>query len=147
MVQVTPKGFHSVTPFFMASDPDKFVEFLKKGVGAQVVSELRGQNGKIMHAQIKIGDSMIMLGDAMGNKTDPMAMYIYLDKPDEAYQRALDAGATSITEPSDQFYGDRNAGVKDPFGNTWWFARHIEDVADDEMKKRAREFEKKQKAA
>ncbi len=147
MVQTTPQGFHSITPFFMAPDPDALVAFMQKGLGAELVSELRGENGKIWHAQLKIGDSMLMVGDAMDKPGEPLNLYIYLDDADEAYRRALDAGAQSIMAPADQFYGDRNAGVKDPFGNSWWFATHIEDVGEAEMKKRARAFEKNMAAA
>ncbi len=92
-----------------------------------------------MHAQVKIGDSFVMMGEPMGEfQPMPASIYLYVEDTDATYQRALEAGATSIMEPADQFYGDRNAGVKDPFGNLWWIGTHIEDVSPEEIEKRAK---------
>jgi PhnB protein len=102
-------------------------------------------DGSIMHAEVKIGDSMVMMGEASEKwKAMPCAIYLYVNDADAAYKRALKAGATSTMEPSDQFYGDRQSGVKDPSDNTWWIATHKEDVSSDELKKRAQEFMKQQ---
>jgi PhnB protein len=143
MVQAIPQGFNSVTPFFMSKDADGLVAFMKKGLGAEEIFVLKQQNGKVAHAQMKIGDSMVMVGDSMEKPALPLCMYIYSHDADAAYRRALEAGATSIMEPADQFYGDRNGGVEDASGNIWWFATHIEDVSEDELRKRAKMFEKK----
>jgi uncharacterized glyoxalase superfamily protein PhnB len=96
-------------------------------------------DGSIGHAEVKIGDSIIMMSEPMGDMQPmPASIYLYVQETDAVYQRALQAGATSLTEPADQFYGDRSAGVKDPAGNQWWIATHKEDVPPEEMVKRAR---------
>ena len=88
--------------------------------------------------RLRIGDSVVMLGDAHGeHKPLQTMLYVYVDDADAIYQRALAAGATSVQAPVDQFYGDRSGGVKDPFGNLWWIATHIEDVPPEELKRRA----------
>jgi uncharacterized glyoxalase superfamily protein PhnB len=91
-----------------------------------------------MHAEVTIGDSVIMMGEPMGEfKPMPCMIYVYVEDTDAVYKQALKAGATSVMEPADQFYGDRNAGVKDMAGNLWWIATHVEDVAPEELEKRA----------
>ena len=145
MTKAIPNGFNSVTPFFMSKDPDNFIQFLEDALDAEIIHLLRQKNGQIWHAQLKIGNSMILIGDSMGKEAPPMNIYIYTEDVDAMYHKAIKAGGTSVLEPADQFYGDRNGGVKDKFGNTWWIATHIEDVSDDEMKKRARAYEEKMK--
>ncbi len=94
--------------------------------------------GRIGHAEMRIGDLVVMLGDAHDDHKPMQAMlHLYVDDADATYQRAVAAGATSVQAPTDQFYGDRSGGVKDPCGNLWWIATHIEDVAPDELKRRA----------
>jgi len=101
-----------------------------------------------LRATLKVGDSMVMISDASEHaKAMPVMLYLYVPDVDAAYQRALKAGATSIMEPADQFYGDRSGGVKDTAGNSWFFGTHIEDVSPAELTKRAAEAFKKQKAA
>lgn len=91
-----------------------------------------------MHAEVKIGDSVIMMGEPMGDfKPMPGSIYLYVKDTDATYRKAIQAGAVSIMEPADQFYGDRSAGVKDPLGNFWWIATHIEDVPPEELARRA----------
>ena len=103
-----------------------------------------GPAGRIMHAELAIGDSVIMLGEAMPQwPAKSNSLYVYVEDVDTTYQRAIQAGATSVREPSNQFYGDRSGTVTDPFGNTWGIATHVEDVPPDELKKRAEEFQKK----
>jgi PhnB protein len=94
--------------------------------------------GAVLHAEVRIGDSMLMLTDGGGDwKPMPAALYLYVNDADATYQRALTAGATSVMEPVTQFYGDRHGGVKDPSGNIWWIATHVEDVSPEELRKRA----------
>jgi uncharacterized glyoxalase superfamily protein PhnB len=96
-----------------------------------------------MHAELSIGDSTVMVGEAMPQwPAKSNSLYVYVDDVDATYERALRAGATSVRAPENAFYGDRNSSVKDPFGNLWGIATHIEDVPPDEMKKRAEEFQK-----
>ncbi|MDQ3020339.1 MAG: VOC family protein [Bacteroidota bacterium] len=143
-VKPIPEGYHSITPYLMIKDAPNFIEFLKKAFNAKQVSKSEGKDGKLMHAEIKIGDSMIMLTEA-SEKYPSSAQYFYLYVPDTdaAYKQAIGAGAVSEMEPANQFYGDRSAGVKDSFGITWWIATHVEDVSPEEMKKREEEYMKK----
>ena len=137
-VKPIPEGFHSVTPYLLVSGVPKLIDFLKKAFDAEVIEYMDMPDGTVMHAQVRIGDSMVMMGDPRGAcEPTSASLYLYVADTDAVYQRALEAGATSAMEPADQFYGDRNAGVKDPVGNTWWIATHIEDVPPDELRKRA----------
>jgi uncharacterized glyoxalase superfamily protein PhnB len=133
-----PDGYHSVTPYLAVEGAEKLVEFAKRAFDAEVHECMRRPDGTIHHAEIKIGDSIVMLADAFGPwKPRPSTLYLYVLDTDATYQRAIQAGATSMMEPADQFYGDRNAGVQDPSGNYWWIATHIEDVSPEELKRRA----------
>jgi PhnB protein len=140
-VNAIPKGYHTMTPCLVAEGASKLIDFLKKAFEAEEIFRMARPDGGIMHAEIKIGDSMVMLGDATEQwKPITGAIYLYVNDADAVYKRALQAGATSIMEPVDQFYGDRHGGVKDPAGNIWWIATHKEDVPPDELKKRAEAF-------
>jgi PhnB protein len=143
-----PQGHSSVVPFLVNERMDKLVDFLVKTFDAKELYRLTHDNGKIWHSQIRIGDSVIMAGDSMGQHPPaPMNLYLYVDDVDAMYDRAINAGATSMAEPSLQFYGDRVAGVKDFAGNIWWLATHQEDVAYDDMTRRARQMMARQRAA
>jgi uncharacterized glyoxalase superfamily protein PhnB len=135
-VKSRPDGFHTVTPYLVVNGAARLLEFLKQGLGAQVVGEpFKSPDGKIMHAAVRIGDSMVEIGDAPGEPM-PSNLHVYVGDTDTAYRRAIDAGGTSLREPMTTFYGDRSAAVKDPCGNGWWFACHVEDVSPDEMARR-----------
>jgi PhnB protein len=140
-VKPIPEGYHSITPYLMVSGVAKLIDFLKKAFGAvETHPPATGPDGRVMHAEVKIGDSMLMMGEPMGKFPEmPGSLYLYVPDIDATYKNALNAGATSLMEPADQFYGDRGAGVKDPYGNVWWIGTHIEDVAPDELAKRAEE--------
>ena len=144
-VKPIPDGFHSVTPFLVIYKIKECIEFMKKAFDAKEVYKMEGPDGVIMHAEVKIGNSMIMMGEA-SEKYPPLhgALYLYVEDVDKTYQNAINAGATSNMAPADQFYGDRTSGVNDPFGNKWWIGTHIEDVSPEEMKKREEEMRKKQ---
>jgi PhnB protein len=137
-VKPIPEGFHTVTPYIVVSGVAKLIDFLKRAFdGKEMICHTK-PDGTIGHAEVRIGDSPIMMGEACGEwKAMPCAIYLYVPDTDAMYKRALQAGATSIMEPANQFYGDRNAGVKDPCGNLWWIATHVEDVSPEEMKRRA----------
>jgi uncharacterized glyoxalase superfamily protein PhnB len=137
-VQPVPEGFHTVTNYLTVPGIAKLIDFLKQAFGATQIGEThQGPGGRIMHAEVKIGDTIVMLGEPMDPwPARPSNLYVYVDNVDEVYRRAIDAGGTSRGEPKDQFYGDRSGGVEDPSGNCWWIATHIEDVSDDEIKKR-----------
>jgi PhnB protein len=136
-VNPVPPGFHTITPYLITKDAAKLIEFLQKALGAEVKHHMKGPDGLVMHASLKIGDSMIMMTDARGQwPAQPTGMYLYVPDADALYRRAIEAGAESMGEPKDQFYGDRMGGIKDPSGNTWWIATHTEDVSDEEMERR-----------
>jgi uncharacterized glyoxalase superfamily protein PhnB len=125
----------------------KLIDFLKQAFEATEMKRINNPDNSIGHAAIRIGDSVLMMSDAR-DEWKPMssAIYLYVNDTDATYKRALQAGATSVMEPADQFYGDRNAGVKDPVGNYWWIATHKEDLSSEEMGKRAEEYIKKQQS-
>jgi len=128
-VKPIPEGFHSITPYLAVEGAAKFIDFLKQAFGADEVLRVRREGGKIAHAQVRIEGSMVELADApTGSKPNPTAIWLFLGDADAAYARALKAGATSIHEPMDQDYGDREASVKDPFGNHWYIATHKPDA-------------------
>ncbi len=137
-VNPIPDGFHTVTPYLLVAGVRDLIDFMKKAFGGEELDCMATEDGTVMHAQVKIGDSMIMMGDPRGRcEPTPASLYLYVPDTDAVYRRAIEAGGESVMEPADQFYGDRNAGVKDPFGNTWWMATHIEDVSPEEIRKRA----------
>ena len=139
-----PKGYHTMTPYLLVHGAAEMIEFLKTVFNAKVL--VLSPHGDIIgHAALQIGDSMIELADACEEwgKTSA-AIHIYLPDVDATYQKALDAGATSLREPTDMFYGERGASVKDPFGNQWHIATQIEELSNEEIFRRAEEFQKQQ---
>ena len=140
-VKPIPDGYHSVTPYLVVQGAAKLIEFLKKAFGAEeVFPPMKGPDGAIMHAELRIGDSIVMMGDAGSGGQFPPTLsmiHLYVNDADAFYKRALQAGATSVREPADQFYGDRSGGVKDLCGNFWWIATHKEDVSPEELARRA----------
>jgi PhnB protein len=146
-VKPVPDGYHTVTPYLTVDDPAVVIDFLKRTLDATVTFSMPDQKGNISHAEMKVGDSMIMLGKAHDEwKSRPGNFYIYVPDVDAVYQKAIAAGGKSISEPTDQFYGDRHGGVTDPQGNNWWIATHIEDVPPEELARRAKEAEAKRSA-
>jgi uncharacterized glyoxalase superfamily protein PhnB len=145
-VKAIPDGYHAVTPYLIARDAAKTIEFAKKAFGAEYAFEpMKRPDGKIMHAELKIGDSRVMISDAtQEHPAMPCMLHLYVPDVDAVYKRAVGAGGTSVTELADQFYGDRSGGVKDPSGNFWHIATHKEDVAPSELKKRAEAHLKQQ---
>jgi PhnB protein len=138
-VKPIPEGYHSVTPYLAVEGADKLIDFVRNAFDAVDVHEcMKRPDGTIQHAEVRIGDSIVMLGEANGQwKPRPSTLYLYVPDADATYRRALQAGATSLMEPATQFYGDRSAGIQDPTGNFWWIATHVEDVSPEEMKRRA----------
>ena len=130
-VKAVPEGWHSVTPRLFARDPAKLVDFLKHAFGASGTFRDDGPT------DVSIGDSIVMVSGTEFREATAGFLYLYLEDTDAAYRRALDAGATSLEEPQDMFYGDRRAMVRDPFGNIWQIATHKEDLSLDEIRKRA----------
>lgn len=140
-----PPGFHSIAPYFHVSDAAAFLDFVKSVFGAEERFRSTTPDGKIMHASARIGDSMIEVSDANAQwPTMPCAVHVYVHDTDAVYRKALAAGATSLYGPADMFYGERSGGVRDPFGNNWYIATHVEDVPADELARRERAFRDKQ---
>lgn len=142
-----PDGYHTVTPYLMVNGAPKLVEFIKKAFEGQETERMHRPDGSIGHAELRIGDSVVMLADAHGqSKPMPASIYLYVKDVDATFKRALQAGATSTQEPSNQFYGDRSGAIEDPVGNHWWIATRIESVSRQELAKRAESFWKQQQA-
>jgi uncharacterized glyoxalase superfamily protein PhnB len=142
-----PEGYHTVTPYLVARGADKVIEFAKKAFGAELSFEpMTRPDGKIMHADLKVGDSHVMISEATDeHPAMPCMVHLYVPNIDAVHQRAVAAGGTSTMPPTDMFYGDRSSGVKDPSGNHWYIATHKEDVALPELKKRAEAMFKQHK--
>jgi PhnB protein len=148
-VKPIPEGFHSLTPYLVADGAEKVIRFIKDAFGAQAVFEpMTRPDGKIMHAEFKVGDSIVMISDSSERaKATSSTLYVYVPNIDAVFQKAVKAGGVSEMEPANQFYGDRSGSVKDPAGNRWYIATHVEDVAPAELKKRAVEYMKQQHKA
>jgi len=142
-VKSIPTGYHSVTPYLINENASRLIEFLKLVFDAEETNRLSGPDGRVMHAELRIGNSMIMVSDASDErKPMPASIAVYVEDVDATYKRALGAGAVSLGEPTDQFYGDRSAGVKDLAGNHWRIATHLEDVPPEELRLRAEQWMK-----
>jgi len=137
MVQPVPAGYHTVTPYLVVPNALAFVAFVEKAFGAVERSRVLRLDGTIAQAEVQIGDSRVRVAQAREPWTPmPTGLYLYVPDTDATYEAALAAGGLSLLEPADQFYGDRNARVQDPWGNNWWIATHIEDVAPAELQRR-----------
>ena len=142
-VKYKPEQYHNVTPYLYIDGAAEAIEFYKKAFGATESYRLPGQDGRIGHAEIRIGDSVVMLAD----ESEQMKSYgprhyggvsssllVYFDNVDEVFDRAVAAGGTVKRPVADQFYGDRTGGIEDPFGHHWYVATHVRDVSPEEMK-------------
>jgi len=139
-VKSKPEGYHAITPLLSVKGADRYIDFLKKAFKATEVYRFTAAGGSVMHAELKIGDSVLMLGEAMeGASSVSGSLYLYVDDVDSIYRAALAAGGKSHEEPADRFWGDRVAVVGDFAGNKWWIATHVEDVSSDELERRARQ--------
>jgi PhnB protein len=149
-VKSIPDGYHTVTPYLTVRNAPKVIEFLKQAFGAKLSHDaIKRPDGSIMHAQVTIGDSRVMIAEENEMaKATSSSLYIYVPNVDSVYQQAIKAGGANVMEPMDMFYGDRSGGVMDPSGNSWFIATHKEDVEPKELAKRAEAFSKqKGKAA
>ena len=120
-----PEGYHTITPYFTVSDADQLLEFLVEAFGGAIVTTNRYPTGRIQHARVRVGDSVIMINES--NEQYPVnvsQMHLYVDDVEIVFSKALSAGAVSIMEPNERPHGDRMAGVKDPCENIWWIATH-----------------------
>lgn len=147
-VKPIPDGYHTATPYLVVNGAARAIEFYKQAFGAQELFRMGGPDGKIGHAEIRIGDSPIMLSDEMmGNKSpdslggSPGGIFLYVEDVDGVFDQAVKAGAKEEMRPMDMFWGDRFGSLIDPFGHRWSLATHVEDVAPEEMEKRSREWQ------
>ncbi len=143
-VKPIPEGYHSVTPYLIIGDgrASEAIDFYTRAFGATEIMRMPGPNGGIMHAEIRLGNSVVMLADespkmeAYGPKHyggSPISLHVYVPDVDTTTQQAAAAGAAVIRPLADQFYGDRTAGLQDPFGYKWYLATHVRDVSMEEM--------------
>jgi PhnB protein len=145
-VNAIPSGYHTLTPYLVVNDASRAIEFYKQVFGAKETVRMGGPGGKVGHAELKIGDSMLMLSDEMpgsGNRSpqslggSPVSVFMYVENVDSVFDQAVKAGAKADKPPEDMFWGDRFGHLTDPFGHLWAIATHIEDIAPEEMRKRA----------
>jgi PhnB protein len=142
-VNAIPEGYHSVTPYLIADNSIKLIDFLKNAFGGEVTYLLQDEKKMVVHAAVKIGNSLIMISDTMeGMEAQTSMLFIYVEDVDAVYKKAVQAKAKPVREPKDEFYGDRAGCVKDDWGNTWWVATHIEDVDEEELARRSKKAEK-----
>lgn len=144
-VSPVPAGYHSVTPYLLVKHADQAIAFYARAFGAVEQLRLSGPEGRVAHAEVKIGNSIVMLADEMPEQNylgpqpgthSPAGLCIYVTNADEVVERAVAAGAQLIRPVQNQFYGDRSGGVTDPFGHSWTIATHIEDLSPEEIQQR-----------
>ena len=153
-VKPIPEGVHTLTPNLTLRDCAKAIEFYKRALGATEVTRMMAPDGKsVWHAELRIGDSLFYLNDEMPGMSRPapsasapvpVTMWLYVPDTDGAFKRAVDAGAKAIAQPTDMFWGDRCAGVSDPYGYLWSFATHVKDLTEEEMRRAGEEFARQQ---
>lgn len=149
MTKAIPDGYHSVTPYLVLDQAAKAIEFYKQVFGATEIVRMPDPGGRIGHAEIKIGNSHVMLSDEFpemgfrGPKSlggAPVTLMVYVDNADDVFRKAIAAGAQERQAMKDQFYGDRSGQIQDPFGHVWTIATHVEDVTPEEMQRRVKQY-------
>ena len=136
-VKPIPEGYHAVTPFLVLKDAHRAIEFYKRAFGAEERFRMPTPDGKVAHAELQIGDSVVMLSEAIQEPVTSASMYLYVPNVDAVCQRAVAAGAEAAMPPTDMFWGDRFGRVVDPFGVRWGIATHNEDLSPQEIGRRA----------
>lgn len=144
-VKPVPEGYRSITPYLIIKGAARAIEFYKQAFGATEIMRFPGRNNTIGHAELRIGDSVIMLADEAPNAQhrspeafggSPISLMIYIENVDDVFARALSLGARQTRAVEDQFYGDRSGNLVDPFGHIWTVSTHVEDVSQEEMQRR-----------
>jgi PhnB protein len=136
-IQPIPEGFHTLTAYLLVADAEQEVEFARKAFDAQTIHVSRLPDGSIMHATLKIGTSMLMLGQVQGNmKPVPSMLFMYVENADTAYRHAVECGGKPLHEPMDQIWGDRAGAIASPNGIQWWISTHIAEVSESELQRR-----------
>ena len=135
-IEPIPRGQPTVSPYLTVQGARKLLDFIESTFAGRI-TELLAPGGNIAHAEVRIGDSVVMVGEsADASVPSPAVLYVYVADVDATYRRALASGATTVREPADQFYGDRSGAVKDPCGNTWWIASRVEELSLEEIERR-----------
>jgi uncharacterized glyoxalase superfamily protein PhnB len=138
-----PESYTTITPYLSVAGAAELISFLERTFDANCTERIE-EGGTIMHAEVRIGDGMVMVADACDKMPANLSgLYVYVPDVDATWQRAIDAGATPEKQPADQFYGDRSGGFIDKWGNHWWVATHVEDVSPEEMQRRTAEWQSK----
>jgi PhnB protein len=146
-IEYKPSGYHTVTPYLIVDGAERLMTFIVDVLGGTETVRMQGPDGRIAHAEMHVGDSLVMLADAPEPGAETSAMlHLYVPDSDATYKRAMEAGATSLREPQDEFYGDRMSGVQDSTGIKWYFATHVEDISEDEMARRAAQAAREESA-
>lgn len=149
-INYIPEGRNSVTPYLIVKNAAKAIDYYKNVFGATEMMRMDGPDGKVGHAELRIGDSIVMLADenvATGNRSaesigaSPVSLYVYLPDVDKTFEKALAGGAKALKPVEDQFYGDRSGFLRDPFGHLWGIATHKEDVSAQEIEKRMKKIQ------
>jgi uncharacterized glyoxalase superfamily protein PhnB len=149
MAKPIPDGYHTVTPALTVKNGAEAIEFYKRALGAKELMRFPGPDGRLMHAEIEVGDSKIMLGEEMPEQgcrapssvgAVSSSLYLYVEDVDKAFRRAVEAGARATMPPTDMFWGDRFGQVEDPSGHRWGLATHKEDPSPEEIARRQKEF-------
>lgn len=149
MVQPIPDGYHAITPYLVVKRAAEALEWYKQALGATEIMRLDGPDGSVMHAEFRVGDSIVMMCEEnpeMGASSpetvggSPVSICLYVENVDTTFSNAIKAGATELRALTDQFYGDRSGTMKDPYGHTWTIATHIEDLSEEEIKSRMAEL-------
>ncbi|MGI5401789.1 VOC family protein [Streptomyces sp. CA-135486] len=137
-VNPVPEGYTTVTPWIISQDTAGVIDYLKAAFGAVELSRMTGEDGRIGHAEVRIGDAVVMLFDAPSKDwpATPAFLRLYVEDADTVHRRAVECGGTSVTEVTHLFFGDRVGRVRDPFGNLYWIQTHLEDVSEEEMERR-----------
>ncbi len=137
-VKPVPDGYHTVTTYLTVTGVARLLDFLKQAFDARVIERMDRPDGTVHHAEVRIGDSVVMMGEpADPAQARPLTLYLYVPNVDELYRRGIEAGGKSLRPLEDMFYGDRTGAVEDPSGNYWYIATHIEDVPPEEIGRRA----------
>jgi len=145
-VQAVPEGFHTITPYLVVDNAAGLIDFIQKAFDGKLTFITKEDDGKIMHATMKVGDSIIMISDTMeGTSAQTAMLYLYLENVDSVFKKAVQAKGITIHEPKNEFYGDRAGAIKDEWGNVWWISTHVEDVDPQELEKRAKQAQKEPK--
>jgi uncharacterized glyoxalase superfamily protein PhnB len=135
MALALPDGYHNVNAYLVVDEPEDVIAFVTRVLDGRCVERMEF-DGRTMHAEVRVGDAIVMIGRASGRPPMPAMLYVYVEDCDAAYARALEAGAESLMEPADMYYGDRHGGVRDVSGNAWFIATHLEDVPPEELARR-----------